>query len=286
MPHILACTDGSPYAPSIYRHSAWAAQSLGASIQVLHVLDPHREHAQSADLSGAIGFDASLELTEELVRLEESRARVARLKGQAILDDARAQLAGIPQVETIQRHGSLVETLEELEPAAKLVVIGKRGEHAGIAKGHLGGQVQRVIRTSVRPMLVVPETFQPIARFLIAYDGGESITRGIEFILANPLLQGLPCHLLRAGKIDDNARWFLEETATRLRDGGYDTTTQAVSEPPETAIPAALKDHAADLLVMGAYGHSPIRQFILGSTTTAMIRTSPVPVLMFRPRSA
>ncbi len=36
------------------------------------------------------------------------------------------------------------------------------------------------------------------------------------------------------------------------------------------------------LLVMDAYGHSPIRAFILGSTTTAMVRTCPVPVLMFR----
>ncbi len=36
------------------------------------------------------------------------------------------------------------------------------------------------------------------------------------------------------------------------------------------------------LLVMGAYGHSRIRQLMVGSTTTAMVRTSHVPVLMFR----
>jgi nucleotide-binding universal stress UspA family protein len=33
---------------------------------------------------------------------------------------------------------------------------------------------------------------------------------------------------------------------------------------------------------MGAYGHSPIRQFILGSNTTSMVRTCQIPVLMFR----
>jgi nucleotide-binding universal stress UspA family protein len=285
MSHILACTDGSLYAPSVYEHSAWAAARLDAGVRVLHVIDPHREHAQTADLSGAIGFDASAELTEELTRLEESRARVARLRGTAILDDARARLAaaGIADIETLQRHGSLIDTLEELEPAAALVVIGKRGEHADFAKGHLGGQVQRVIRTSVRPVLVAPRAFQPVRRFLIAFDGGESISRGIEFILAHPLLRELPGHLLRAGKIDDNARWFLEEAAERLRAAGYEITTQAISESPDTAIPAALREQDADLLVMGAYGHSPIRQFILGSTTTAMVRTSSVPVLMFRP---
>ncbi len=36
------------------------------------------------------------------------------------------------------------------------------------------------------------------------------------------------------------------------------------------------------LLVMGAYGHSRVRQFILGSTTTHLIRTCHVPVMLFR----
>jgi nucleotide-binding universal stress UspA family protein len=284
MSHLIACTDGSAYAPSVYDHSAWAAVRTGLAVKVLHVLDPHRERAQRSDLSGAIGFDASAELTEELVRLEEAQARVARLKGEAILADARRHFAaaGVAEVETLQRHGSLVETLEEIESAAELVVIGKRGEQADFAKGHLGGQVERVIRTSVRPVLVASRAFRPIERFLIAYDGGPSVTRAIEHVLANPILRGLSCHLLRAGRIDDKARWFLEETAARLSEGGYEVTTHAISESPENAIAAAIKEHSVDLLVMGAYGHSPIRQFILGSTTTTMVRTCSVPVLMFR----
>lgn len=284
MSHLIACTDGSLYAPSVYAHSAWASTRTGLGVKVLHALDSHRERAHHSDLSGAIGFDASSELTEELVKLEEAQARVARLRGEAILKDANSHFAaaGISEVETLQRHGSLVDTLEELEPAAELVVIGKRGEHADFAKGHLGSQVQRIIRASVKPVLVVSRAFRPIERFLVAYDGGPSVTRAIDHVLSNPLLRGLPCLLLRAGRIDDKATWYLEETATRLRDGGYEVTTHAVSESPEAAITAAIKEHSIDLLVMGAYGHSPIRQFILGSTTTTMVRTCAVPVLMFR----
>ncbi len=284
MSHLIACTDGSIYTPSVYAHSAWSATRTGLSVKVLHVLDPHRERAHRTDLSGAIGFDASAELTEELVQLEEAQARVARLKGEAILADARRHFAdaGITEVETMQRHGALVETLEELEPASELVVIGKRGEHADFAKGHLGSQVQRVIRSSVKPILVASRAFRPIERFLIAYDGGPSVTRAVDHVLSNPLLLGLTCHLLRAGRIDDKATWYLEETAERLRQGGFEVTTHAVPNPPEAAIAATLKDHSIDLLVMGAYGHSPIRQFILGSTTTTMVRTCQVPVLMFR----
>jgi nucleotide-binding universal stress UspA family protein len=284
MPTTLACTDGSTYAPSLYQHAAWAAQRLAANVEVLHVLDHHRERAMGVDLSGSIGMDASAVLTEELTKLEEAQGRVQRLKGKAILDDAKHQLtaAGVANVTTTQRHGALVETLEELEPRADLVLIGKRGTRADLAKDHLGANLERVVRTAVRPVLVTTASFQPIEKFLVAYDGGPSVTKAIEFALTNPLLKGLKCHLLRAGHIDDQARYYLEETAAQLRTGGYDVTTHAIDGAPDKVIPETIQREHIQLLVMGAYGHSTIRAFILGSTTTNMVRTSQVPVLLFR----
>ena len=284
MPSILACTDGSIYAPSIYQHTAWAAQRLSASVEVLHVLDHHRERAPGIDFSGTIGMDASVHLTEELTKLEEAQGRVARLKGKAILEDTRQQLiaAGVSEITATQRHGTLVETLQELEPRCDLVVIGKRGEHADFARGHLGGNLQRVIRTAVRPVLVAARAFKPIERFLIAYDGGPSVTKAIDFALTSPLLKGAACHILRAGHADDKAKWYLDEAAGKLRAAGYAVTSHAIPGETETVIAEAVKREDIHLLVMGAYGHSPIRAFILGSTTTTMVRTCLVPVLMFR----
>ena len=51
---------------------------------------------------------------------------------------------------------------------------------------------------------------------------------------------------------------------------------------PEEAILAHLKDSGADVLVMGAYGHSRIRSLMVGSTTTAMLQKAQVPVLLVR----
>lgn len=284
MPTILACTDGSTYAPGLYDYTAWAAKRLAASVEVLHVLDHHRERAPGVDLSGSIGMDASAHLTEELTKLEETQGRVQRLKGKAILDDAKHQLAaaGVAEITTTQRHSTLVETLEEIEPRADLLVIGKRGTRADLAKEHLGANLERVVRTAVRPVLVTTATFQPIEKFLVAYDGGPSVTKAIDFALTSPLLKGLGCHLLRAGHIDDKARYYLEETATKLRNGGYTVTSHAIDGAPDKVIAELIQREQIQLLVMGAYGHSPIRAFILGSTTTNMVRTCPVPVLMFR----
>ena len=100
--------------------------------------------------------------------------------------------------------------------------------------------------------------------------------------MQNPLLKGLHCHLVRAGKVDETARYYLEETAGKLREAGYHVTTQAMAGPADEVIGAAVKDQQANLLVMGAYGHSRIREFIVGSTTTTLIRTVATPVLVFR----
>lgn len=207
-----------------------------------------------------------------------------RLKGNAILEDARQKLssAGIGEVILTQRHGTLVETLQEFEPRCDLVVLGKRGEHADFNAGHLGGNLERVIRTAVRPVLVAARAFTPLERFLIAYDGGPSVTKAIDYLLTSPLLKGASCHLLRAGRIDDQATWYLEESAGKLRAAGYEVTAHAIPGHAETIIADHVQRERIKLLVMGAYGHSPIRAFILGSTTTSMVRTCHVPVLMFR----
>lgn len=286
MTTVLACTDGSLYSPSIYHHAGWAASRLGASIHVLHVIERHDQPARR-DLSGSIGFDASAELLEELTRLDESHARVARLRGQAILEDAVKQLGiagvgGTWEVHTTQRHGSLVETLDEFEKDAAIVVVGKRGEHADFASGHLGSNLERVVRSARVPVMVAAREFKVPERFLVAFDGGPSSLKAVGHMATSPLLRGLECHLLAVGKSDGGLARSLDESATALRGVGFEVTADLRAGDVEETIAAEVETRGIGLLVMGAYGHSRVRQFILGSTTTTLLRTCHVPVLLFR----
>jgi nucleotide-binding universal stress UspA family protein len=283
MAPVLACTDGSTYAPSIYDHAAWCATRLGAAVRILHALE-HLPLPPARDLSGSIGFDANAELLEELTRLGEAHGRVARLKGQAILDDAVRHLlaAGVTDVSGIQRHGSVVETLDEFEPSSSLVVVGKRGEHADFARGHLGSNLERVIRSASIPVLVAARTFTSIERFVIAFDGGPSSLKAIHFAAQQPLLRGLECHLITAGKPGSDLAREQEAAATALTGAGFTVHAEVVSGNPEEVIAEQVHQRQAQLLVMGAYGHSRIRQLVIGSTTTSLIRTCLVPVLLFR----
>ncbi|WP_300600988.1 universal stress protein, partial [uncultured Nocardioides sp.] len=67
-----------------------------------------------------------------------------------------------------------------------------------------------------------------------------------------------------------------------LTGGGFAVDTAVVPGEPERALARYVGMQNADLLVMGAYGHSRIRHLIVGSTTTTMLRTSAVPVLILR----
>ncbi|MGJ8642685.1 MAG: universal stress protein [Luteolibacter sp.] len=279
MSNILACTDGSLYSPSLYQHTSWASARLGAPVHVIHVIE-REETSASNDLSGNLGFHANDELLEELTLLDESHARVARLRGKAILDDAAKEIEG--DVTTTQRHGSLVDTIADFEKDAALVVIGKRGEHADFSKGHLGSNLERVVRSAKIPVLVAAREFKPVNRFLIAFDGGNSALKAIHYLATQPLLKDAECHLLAAGKPGSDLEKALNDAATALKGAGYQVTSELLSGDPEEIISAKVKDAGIDLLVMGAYGHSRIREFILGSTTTALIRTCHVPVLLFR----
>ncbi len=284
MPTILACTDGSTFAPSVYQHTAWAALRLQAGVEVLHVIDHHREHSPIADLSGAIGFDASVQLTEELTRVEEAQGREARLKGKALLEAARQQLttAGVTDLTLTQRHGDVVETLAELESRAELIVVGKSGEHAVLAEGQVGGHLENLVRLSVRPVLVAERAFQPVKRFLLAFDHSPSAWKAVDYVIASPLLRGLECQLVMVGMADAAHEAALQDARGRLTRAGYTVTAQLLPGKAAAVIADQVKRANIDLLVMGAYGHSQLREFFVGSTTTKLVRTSPASVLMFR----
>lgn len=284
MATILACTDGSTFASSVYQHAAWAARRLPADVDVLHVIDQHREQSRVRDLSGSIGLDASAELTEELARLDEERGRLARLKGKGILEEARQQLAaaGVKRMNTLQRHGTVGETLAELEPRAELVVIGKCGEQSIMNPGNVGGLLEEIVRLSIRPVLVAQRSFQPVQRFLIAFDNSPSARRAVDYVANSPLLRGLEGHLVMVGRADVLHEAKLYEAREQLTRAGYTITAELLPGSPASAIAGIANSAGIDLLVMGAYGHSQVREFFVGSTTTKIVRTCPVSLLMLR----
>jgi nucleotide-binding universal stress UspA family protein len=283
--NILACTDGSLYSPSVYDHAAWAARQMGgASIHVLHMLNPHHEEPAKLNYSGSMGVGARAALLQELVALEAVKAKIAKKRGKAVLEDASTHLkeAGVQNVVADQWHGKLSDEIASYEADADLVVLGKRGNNADFEKGHLGSNLERVVRSCQHPVLVASRAFGRMNNFVLAFDGGSSAKKAVEYVAKEPLLRGMHAYLLYVGSGDAKIEAALAKAEATLKQAGFEVTIEHRDGEPEKVIGDIVAQDYIDLLVMGAYGHSSIRQFIVGSTTSAMMRTVKIPVLLFR----
>ncbi|MGQ9873056.1 universal stress protein [Leptodesmis sp.] len=221
-----------------------------------------------------------------MVTLEHEKAKLSHQRAQHILQDAEQVLLGqgVPSVKVIHETGSLVDRLPEFEAIADLIILGKRGETAELASGHLGANLERIIRASHKPCLVTSRQYQPIERLLLAYDGSPSGQKLLSFLVNSPVFKGLELHIVTVAKDAANEKAIarLSEAQQQAVTGGFEPVTQLMQGHPETAIAQYSEQHQISLLLMGAYGHSRIRHLVIGSTTAQILRSSNTPVLVFR----
>ncbi|MCF7200538.1 universal stress protein [Pseudomonas oligotrophica] len=282
MTQVMACIDGSAVSAAVCDCAAWASARLGAPLTLLHVLDQREYPAAAADFSGILGLGSRELLLHELATLDEQRNRLALEQGRLMLEAARARVlaAGFAHPQLRQRHGDLPQSLHELEGETRLLVIGRQGESA--PQQQVGSQLESVIRLLHRPILVVPPHFAAPRSALFAFDGSATARKGLDLLAASPLLRGLPLHLLMVGADTAEARAALDSAHASLAAAGFAVQAQVRAGEVEPTLHAYQAEHGIDLLVMGAYGHSRIRQFFIGSTTTALLRSSSTPLLLLR----
>jgi len=244
MTNVVACIDGSSTSPAVCEYAAWASKQLDAPLQFLHVLDK-TETPAPANLSGSIGLGSREALLSELTELDEKRGKILLEHGRHMLEAAKeiAVNNGVSQITCKQRRGDLVDTLKELEPEIRLLVVGKQGE-----------------------------------------DGDSATTRkGIEMVASSPLFKGLPCHIVMVGTATNDMNAHLDWARKILEVAGFSVVTEIIAGEVKHVLCDYRDQYDIGMVVMGAYGHSKIRQFLVGSTTTKMIQhTSKVPLLLLR----
>jgi nucleotide-binding universal stress UspA family protein len=281
---VLACVDQSHFADYVADYAAWAACRMEAPLEFLHVIDRHPEIATGDDHSGAIGFDAQEVLLHQLSNEDESRSKAARERGRIFLNDLRerAIVAGVKAPDVRQRYGVLEETLVEQEDGVRLFVFGRRGESAEATQRDLGRNVERVVRALHKPILAVTDSFTEPRRVMIAFDGGIVTRRGVEMVAASPLFRGLPVHLLMSGKESQNASKQLEWAKSTLEAANFAIFPSLIPGDAESVIARAVREQDIDMLIMGAYSHSPLRSLLFGSKTSDLLRSAKVPTLLLR----
>ncbi len=276
---ILACVDGSKYAEAVSSAAIWFGKSLGCRLRAISVADMRLlEGPWLADLSGVAGLQAFQALAPQLKEFNAQRALAA---AEAVAQSARKE--GV-ECSVEAPAGLLVNEILAAERAAEMVVLGQRGEGFETTGEWLGSTVERVVRKSVKPCLVTPQTFRPVRSIVAAYDGSLHANRALytAFELSKSLKVSLTILTVEGSDDEREKSRVLKEGLDLATSQGITATALAMHGAPEEKIMEAASKRNFDLIVMGAYGHTRLRELVLGSVTTGVIRKSTVPVLLTR----
>jgi nucleotide-binding universal stress UspA family protein len=276
---ILLCTDGSEPAGIATDYAIWFARKLNATVRALFITDIRLlEGPLMADLSGAIGAQPYPSLLPMLQQMQRDKA-------DAVLGNV-AKRCGEHNVpcDTTHQTGNLVATMLDQERSSDLVVLGQRGEHASLSHQVLGSSVERMVRSSFRPCLVTTNQFRPVRRMLLAFDGSAESTKALHAALRlTPKLESaLTVVTVCQREHEEQAADTLQAARRIASESGVELSLQMVHGHPESEILRFATENEIDLIVMGAYGHTRIREFILGSTTSAILHKTTIPVFMVR----
>lgn len=264
--NILVSADLGDAAPDRVRLAAGLARRFAAT------LTGASAHQVPAPILVRDVYDAARqeERNEALVReiLEQAHAMFERSAGEEIRTEWQAALAGP------------ITHLVEQARAADLVVVGRRGR-GDADSGPLGVPPGPVLMEAGRPVLVVPPRLVHLhaARIVVAWKDGPEARRAVSAVL--PFLHGADeVAVVTVG--GDGRHEGTKAVAGHLARHGAHVTThllEATGSDGGEILDFALRQDA-DLIVMGAYGHSRLREWIFGGVTREVLERAQVCCLM------
>jgi len=266
---ILLHVDATPASVARLTLAHALADRHGARITALFGVRPYVSRATFAYSAGA----ALRAAAEEGVPHEHERARLRELLAEHEPECAWCEVAG-----DSVRHGFVAEAIY-----ADLLILGAPpgGDDEGAAPV---GFVEAVILESVTPAIVVPyperqETMGE--RVVVAWNGSASAARALKAAL--PLLRkAASVHVAIWGPQPPAAPFSRIDVGIWLRRHGIEAELHSSPSTAHVAneLAALASEVRADLIVMGCYGHSRIREQVFGGVTRALLATLPVPILM------
>jgi nucleotide-binding universal stress UspA family protein len=277
MRSILVALDGSaPSLAALQQAVNWAL-ALGAELRGIFVEDEWRfVYYPSAAFEG--GMSSPIPLPEKKLAQE---IEAVNLDGEAIRQAFDAAVAGkLDNAHLTIVRGNVNDILTAEARAVDLVVMGKRGRNDPPDSNKPGPTTEALIHDALRPVLVVPVSSNPEGGVLLAYDGSISANRVLVPGTQLAKVAGLAVNVLCVNE-DQAACEALHETVKKyFQPHGVESVFQSVKGKPAKEIIRAARGFRCGLIVMGAFGHGPIRQLVFGSSTLDVLENTPCPVLL------
>lgn len=270
---ILLPLCETPLASATRDYAFWLARKEGSCINALAVIDV--KAFEIPVLGTPDGFMPSV-VTPPIA---ESQSLMAELAAQAKerLERFAAECdrANI-RCSTETRTGLPGEIISRQATAHDIVVMNRCGyTRAAVHENRVDPLVSEVIRGSIRPVLVTGMAFPAsgeVRKIVVAFDGSKHAARSLLVTAELGARQGIECTILTVSPSQEAAQEIIEPAEAFLYHHGLTPRKQIVPGPRASEVicdvAAGLR---ADMLIMGAYGHAPVREMLFGSTTERVL---------------
>jgi nucleotide-binding universal stress UspA family protein len=269
---ILMATDGSEPAGVAERFAASLAARLRARLLGLSIVEDRLAKGLGED-----GLGLAPPSNDALASYLKSRADLSvRRLGE------RARAEGVEShSETLA--GIVDDVVVERGQQADLVVIGRDGQHARHRTGLIGSTADGILRKTAKPVLVVPTGATFAGPLLLAFDGSPGARLGAQLAVHLATRLGEAIHVFVDSK--DKGRAVARFDEVRQVVGPLAVPVREISSTlgrPDVKIVDSAREVRAGVIVMGAFGRNRITDYFIGSNASAVVRTSPIAVLVAR----
>lgn len=270
--HILVHVDRDKHAPQRLDYAVRLASRFGASLEGVFANVP-------PSLPPAIEGGITAQIVEAQKDYNAKAAREAR----AAFDKAVGSFEG--DANWIEQEGYAPDVAARRAMFADLAVVGQPDPEEAVTTTDYDLPADIVMRSG-RPVLVIPYAGQhdtSVKSAVVAWNGKREAARAISDAL--PLLEGAKAHILAINP-HELARGMgsgIAELCAYLGRYGIEADHDEIHTrdlDPGDMILSRMSDLGAGLLVMGAYGHSRLREMILGGVTHQILGHMTAPVLL------
>lgn len=263
-------------------NAAAAARHLAPAAALAKRFDARLTGFFATGLPAATSF-GDLASGAQLVEAYMAAQRDEAVKAEAAFRQelGRLQLTG----DWVWREADITESVTSVGRLFDLVVLGQTDPDAESAVPR--AMPEDLVLTLGRPVLVVPYTgeFKGFGHVLIAWNGTREAARALYdamFVIEKADAVTV-IEVDTPGSAGPSPSHLADDVVAALKRRGIAATAEATvtdGTPVADIILSRAADLTADLIVMGAYSHSRLRELVLGGVSRSFLQEMTIPVLM------
>jgi len=279
MSYVLCCVDGKNYSQSACDYAVMISNNMSLPLRFLNIIE-HSSKVEKLNLSGNIKLGEKDDLLQEYTNEEATKSQCAIKTGKELLNSLKEKALQTckNEVTILQIHGDVIETILDFEKDVTVLVIGIKSHE----EHKIGDNVKDIIRAIHKPVLLVNSEFVEPKKLLIAYNGSTESKKLLNETSKKPIFKNIKRDIVNINEDKTLSSKLLNEAKDIFAKQNIEVDTSVLSGEPKEAIFNYFEQNNCDILAMGAFGHSRLKEFIFGSFTSEMLGKIKKPILLFR----